>query len=63
MKLKAKLNKIHRASSNGLLCGKASLKKLKKGEVVEIPKDAADELLGMGFVELAKIKKQNKEVQ
>jgi exosome complex RNA-binding protein Rrp4 len=63
MKLKAKLNKIHRANPNGLLCGKASLKKLKKGEVVEIPKDAADELLGMGFVELAKIKKQNKEVQ
>ena len=34
MKIKARLNKIYRANPNGLLCEKASLKKLKKGEVV-----------------------------
>ena len=63
MKIKARLNKIYRANSNGLLCEKASLKKLKKGEVVEVPEDAANELLSMGFVEKAKTKKQNKEAE
>tara|TARA_R100000664_G_scaffold13288_1_gene21270 strand:+ start:6421 stop:6612 length:192 start_codon:yes stop_codon:yes gene_type:complete len=63
MKVKARLNKIHRANSNGLLCDKASLIKLRDGEVVEIPEDAASELLNMGFVDKAKNKKQSKEAK
>ncbi len=63
MKIKAKLNKLYRVNPNGVLCDKASLKKLKKGEAVEIPEDAANELLNMGFVDKAKIKKQNKEAK
>ena len=58
MKLKAKLNKIHRVNPNGVLCDKASLNKLRDGEVVEIPEDAGNELLNMGFVEKAKTPKK-----
>lgn len=58
MKLKAKLNKIHRVNPNGVLCDKASLNKLRDGEVVEIPEDAGNELLNMGFVEKAKTTKK-----
>tara|TARA_X000001388_G_C2227961_1_gene121828 strand:+ start:2162 stop:2353 length:192 start_codon:yes stop_codon:yes gene_type:complete len=63
MKIKARLNKIHRANPNGLLCDKASLDKLRDGEAVELPEEAANELLGMGFVEKAKKQKQNKEAK
>ena len=63
MKLKARLNKIHRANPNGLLCDKASLDKLRDGEAVEIPEDAANELLKMGFAEKAKAKKQKQEAK
>lgn len=63
MKIKARLNKFYRVNPNGVLCEKALLKKLKKGEAVEVPEDAANELLSMGFVELAKTKKQNKETK
>ena len=63
MKVKARQNKIHRANPNGLLCDKASLDKLRDGEVVEVPEDAASELLNMGFVEKAKNKKQTKEAK
>ena len=58
MKLKAKLNKIHRVNPNGVLCDKASLNKLRDGEVVEIPEDAGNELLNMGLVEKAKTTKK-----
>ena len=58
MKLKAKLNKIHRVNPTGVLCDKASLNKLRDGEVVEIPEDAGNELLNMGFVEKAKTTKK-----
>ena len=63
MKIKARLNKIHRVNPNGVLCDKASLIKLRDGEVVEIPEDAASELLNMGFVDKAKNKKQSKEAK
>ena len=63
MKLKARSNKIHRANPNGLLCDKALLDKLRDGEAVEIPEDAGNELLQMGFVEKAKKQKQNKEAK
>ena len=63
MKVKARKNKFHRVNPNGLLCDKASLDKLRDGEAVEIPEDAASELLDMGFVEKAKNKKQSKEAK
>tara|TARA_R100001443_G_scaffold26888_1_gene40219 strand:+ start:2758 stop:2949 length:192 start_codon:yes stop_codon:yes gene_type:complete len=63
MKIKARLNKFHRVNPNGVLCDKASLSKLRAGEVVELPEEAANELLGMGFVEKAKMKKQTKETK
>ena len=63
MKLKARQNKFHRVNPNGVLCDKASLNKLREGEAVEIPEDAANELLKMGFVVKAKNKKQNKETK
>ena len=63
MKVKARQNKFHRVNPNGVLCDKASLDKLRDGEVVEVPEDAASELLDMGFVEKAKNKKQSKEAK
>tara|TARA_R100000995_G_scaffold491_1_gene338 strand:- start:5610 stop:5801 length:192 start_codon:yes stop_codon:yes gene_type:complete len=63
MKVKARQNKFHRVNPNGVLCDKASLNKLRDGEVVEIPEDAANELLNMGFAVKAKNKKQNKEAK
>ena len=63
MKVKARLKKFHRVNPNGVLCDKASLNKLREGEAVEIPEDAANELLKMGFVVKAKNKKQNKEIK
>jgi hypothetical protein len=63
MKIKARLDKIHRVNPNGVLCDKGSLDKLRDGETVEIPEEAGSELLGMGFVEKAKTKKTNKEAK
>ena len=63
MKVKARLNKILRVNPNGVLCDKGSLNKLRDGESVDIPEDAANELLNMGFVEKARNKKQNKEAK
>ena len=57
MKIKARLNKFHRVNPNGISCDVNSLDKLGAGEVVDVPEDAANELLNMGFVEKAK---QNK---
>ena len=63
MKSKAKLNKFHTVNPNGVLCDKGSLNKLRDGESVDIPEDAANELLNLGFVERARNKKQNKEAK
>ena len=63
MRLKARQNKFHRVNPNGVLCDKASLNKLRDGDAVEIPEDAASELLNMGFVEKAKKQKQTKEAK
>ena len=63
MKIKARQNKFHRVNPTGVLCDKASLNKLRDGEAVEIPEDAGNELLQMGFVEKAKTKKQTKEAK
>lgn len=60
MKIKAKLNKFHRVNPNGVLCDKGLLDKLRAGESVEVPEDAANELLNMGFVEKAKQTKKEK---
>lgn len=63
MRVKARQNKFHRVNPNGVLCDRASLDKLRDGEVVEIPEDAANELLDMGFAVKAKNKKQSKEAE
>lgn len=54
MKVKARLNKFYRVNSNGVLCDKSSLNKLRSGEVVDLSEDAANELISMGFVEKVK---------
>jgi hypothetical protein len=61
MKIEARLTKIHRVNPNGVLCDKVSLDKLREGEVVDIPEEAGNELLKMGFVTKAKTKKQTQE--
>ena len=63
MRIKARQNKFHRVNPNGVLCDKASLDKLRDGEAVDLPEDAANELLDLGFVEKAKNKKQTKEAK
>ena len=60
MKVKGILNKLHRINPNGVMCDKGSLDKLKEGESVELPKEAAEELLNMGFVTKTKQKKEAK---
>ena len=57
MKIKARLNKIHRVNPNGILCNSSSL------EVVDVAEEVANELLDMGFVEKAVIKKSKKGVK
>ena len=63
MRIKARQNKFHRVNPNGVLCDKASLDKLRDGEAVDLPEDAANELLDLGFVEKAKKQKQTKEAK
>jgi hypothetical protein len=63
MKIKARLNKIHRVNPNGILCDSSSLDKLRSGEVVDVAEEVASELLNMGFVEKAVIKKSKKGVK
>lgn len=58
MKIKGKLNKLHRANPNGVLCDKSSLNKLRSGETVNVTEKVAQELLNMGFVE--KVKEKSK---
>lgn len=61
MKIKARLNKIHRVNPNGILCDKGNLDKLRSGKSVDVTEEVAKELLNMGFVEKAVTKKQKKE--
>jgi len=61
MKIKARINKIHRINQNGVLCDKSSLDKLRDGEAVEVSEDVALQLLGFGVVEIAKQKSKKKE--
>lgn len=63
MKVKAMMNKFHRVNPNGVLCDKGSLDKLRDGESIEIPEDAANELLDMGFVQKANNKTKKKETK
>ena len=51
MKIKGKLEKLHRVNPNGVLCDKGSLDKLRSGEVIEATEEVAQELLNMGVVE------------
>ena len=61
MKIKARINKMHRINFNGVLCDKSSLNKLILGEIIDIKDEVANELLKMGVVEKAIIKKVKKE--
>ena len=61
MKIKAKENKIHRINSNGVLCDKGSLDKLRDGEVVEVSEGVGQQLLNFGVVEQVKQKSKKKE--
>ncbi len=62
MKIKAKINKIHRINPNGVLCDKGSLDKLRSGESVGVTEEVAKELLKMGVVEKVVNKKSKKGV-
>lgn len=54
MKVKGFVKKLHRVNPNGVICDSGSLDKLRAGEKVELSEDAANELIGMGFVEKVK---------
>ena len=54
MKLKARLNKLHRVNPNGVLCEKGLLDKLRSGEAIEATEEVAQELLNMWVVEKVK---------
>jgi hypothetical protein len=56
MKIKAKLNKIYRISSNSVKCSTLELNKLKDGETVDMAEKSATQLLNMGVVETSKNK-------
>lgn len=60
MKIKARINKIYRVSSNSIICNKSDFYKLKSGEVVDVEKKSAEQLLNLGVVEKVNTK-QNKE--
>ena len=62
MKIIGLTNKIHRINSNSVLCDIASLGKLKKGDSIDLPNEAAEQLLNMGVVEKAKSTKTKKEL-
>tara|TARA_Y100001938_G_C8093704_1_gene436738 strand:- start:1304 stop:1492 length:189 start_codon:yes stop_codon:yes gene_type:complete len=56
MKIKARLNKIYRISSNSVKCSTSEFNKLKDGETVEMAEKSAKQLLNMGVVEMSKNK-------
>ncbi len=56
MKIKAKLNKIYRISSNSVECSASDFDKLKDGQAVEMAEKPAKQLLNMGVVEVSKTK-------
>ena len=60
MKIKARINKIYRVSSNSIICNKSDFYKLKSGKVVDVEKKSAEQLLYFGVVEKVNTK-QNKE--
>ena len=61
MKIKAFTNKIYRVNPNAILCDVASFDKLKEGHTIDLPNEAAEELLKMGVAEKAKSTKSKKE--
>jgi|TARA_R100001244_G_scaffold81929_1_gene63805 hypothetical protein len=54
MKIKGLKDKIYRVNSNSVLCDIASFDKLKEGGSVDLPNEAAEELLNMGVAKKAK---------
>lgn len=63
MKIKGKINKIYRVNPNSVLCDVASFDKLKEGDTVDLPNEAAEELLNMGVAEKAKSTISKKELK
>ena len=61
MKIKGLKDKIYRVNSNSVLCDIASFDKLKEGGSVDLPNEAAEELLNMGVAKKAKSTKSKKE--
>ena len=61
MKIKGKIDKIYRINSNSVLCDVGSFDKLKEGGTVDLPNEAAEELLKMGVAKKAKSIKSKKE--
>ena len=61
MKITGKINKIYRINSNSVLCDVASFDKLKEGGTVDLPNEAAEQLLNMGVAKKAKSIKSKKE--
>ena len=57
MKIKARLNKIHRVNPNSIKCKVYYFERLKEGKTVDLPNDAAEELLNMGVANKANNKK------
>ena len=62
MKIIGKINKIYRINSNAVVCDVASFDKLKEGGTVDLPNEAAEQLLNMGVVKKAKSTKTKKEL-
>ena len=61
IKIEGLKDKIYRVSSNSVLCDIASFDKLKEGGSVDLPNEAAEELLKMGVAKKAKSTKSKKE--
>lgn len=61
MKIKGRIEKLHRININAISCDVASFDKLKNGKIINIPEKSAKELINMGVAEQAENKKTKKE--
>tara|TARA_R100000742_G_C4252748_1_gene70897 strand:+ start:408 stop:605 length:198 start_codon:yes stop_codon:yes gene_type:complete len=61
VKIKGRIEKLHRININAISCDVASFDKLKNGKTINIPEKAAKELINMGVAEQAENKKTKKE--
>jgi len=61
VKIKGRIEKLHRININAISCDVASFDKLKNGKIINIPEKSAKELINMGVAEQAENKKTKKE--